>query len=119
MLKLRMFRRSLWASMGTTLWCSGPSLPLEGFPYFRFLRRNIGLIPLDVLHQGVINGAYEVIKLKGVFHGIEEEVFLSLPAFLGRGGVLGIVEIPLTPHEIERLLHSANTILQVQRELVI
>ncbi|GLJ38436.1 hypothetical protein SUGI_0782740 [Cryptomeria japonica] len=124
---------------------------IGGVPLLSFLETQQRPFPLDVLHQGVINGAYEVIKLKGYtswavgysaaslarsvlrnqrrihpvsvlakgFHGIEDEVFLSLPALLGRGGVLGVAEIPLTSHENERLLHSANTILQVQRELAI
>ncbi|KAH9302702.1 hypothetical protein KI387_014285, partial [Taxus chinensis] len=37
------------------------------------------------------------------FHGIEEEVFLSLPAQVGRGGVLGVASIHLTDEETERL----------------
>uniref|UniRef100_A0A1D1ZBR4 L-lactate dehydrogenase n=1 Tax=Anthurium amnicola TaxID=1678845 RepID=A0A1D1ZBR4_9ARAE len=53
------------------------------------------------------------------FHGIgdDREVFLSLPAMLGRGGVLGVTNVPLTDVEAERLRHSAETLWQLQTQL--
>ncbi|KAK9984651.1 hypothetical protein SO802_034176 [Lithocarpus litseifolius] len=52
------------------------------------------------------------------FYGIEGgEVFLSLPAQLGRGGVLGVTNVHLTDEEAKRFRDSANTILDVQRQL--
>ncbi|KAH1157327.1 hypothetical protein GYH30_029886 [Glycine max] len=54
------------------------------------------------------------------FYGIDGgEVFLSLPAQLGRGGVLGITNVHLTEEETQRLRDSAKTILRVQNQLVI
>jgi L-lactate dehydrogenase len=46
------------------------------------------------------------------FHGIadDHEVFLSLPARLGRAGVLGIIDMELTDEETNRLRRSAKTI---------
>ncbi len=43
-------------------------------------------------------------------HGIEQDVFLSLPAVIGAGGVHGIVNCKLEPHEVEALQHSAATL---------
>ncbi|KAL5718284.1 L-lactate dehydrogenase [Ranunculus cassubicifolius] len=52
------------------------------------------------------------------FYGIDGgEVFLSLPAQLGRGGVLGVTNIHLTDEEAQRLRDSAKTILEVQSQL--
>lgn len=52
------------------------------------------------------------------FYGIEGgEVFLSLPAQLGRGGVLGVTNVHLTDEEEHKLRESAKTILEVQDQL--
>ncbi|XP_044486455.1 L-lactate dehydrogenase B-like [Mangifera indica] len=52
------------------------------------------------------------------FYGIDGgDVFLSLPAQLGRGGVLGVTNVHLTEEEAQRLRDSARTILEVQTEL--
>jgi L-lactate dehydrogenase len=97
----------------------------------------------------VVDGAYEVIKLKGYtswaigysaaslvksllrdqhrihpvsvcakgFHGIEDEVFLSLPAELGRSGIIGILNIPLTEKETQKLQASAKALAEIQSKL--
>ncbi|KAJ7952487.1 L-lactate dehydrogenase [Quillaja saponaria] len=52
------------------------------------------------------------------FHGIDGgDVFLSLPAQLGRGGVLGVTNVHLTQEEAQSLRDSAKTILEVQNQL--
>lgn len=52
------------------------------------------------------------------FYGINGgDVFLSLPAQLGRGGVLGVTNIHLNEEEAHRLRNSAKTILEVQSQL--
>ncbi|KAF9594376.1 hypothetical protein IFM89_030978 [Coptis chinensis] len=57
------------------------------------------------------------ILAKG-FYGIDEgEVFLSLPAQLGRGGVIGITNVHLTDEEAQKLRDSAKTIAEVQSQL--
>lgn len=57
------------------------------------------------------------ILAKG-FYGIDGgEVFLSLPAQLGRDGVIGITTVHLTDEEAQRLRDSAKTILEVQGQL--
>ncbi|KAL6007865.1 hypothetical protein ACLOJK_033369 [Asimina triloba] len=45
------------------------------------------------------------------------DVFLSLPALLGRGGVLGVTNVHLTDEEAQRLRNSAQTILAAQNQL--
>ncbi|CAI9759448.1 unnamed protein product [Fraxinus pennsylvanica] len=63
---------------------------------------------------------HPVLVLAKGFHGIEDgEVFLSLPAQLGRNGVLGVTNMHLTNKEAGRLRESANTILEVQGQLKI
>lgn len=52
------------------------------------------------------------------FYGIDGgQVFLSLPAQLGRGGVLGVTNVHLTEEEAQKLRDSAKTILEVQVQL--
>lgn len=52
------------------------------------------------------------------FYGIDGgQVFLSLPAQLGRGGVLGVTNVHLTEEEAQKLRDSAKTILEVQAQL--
>jgi L-lactate dehydrogenase len=52
------------------------------------------------------------------FYGIEDEVFLSLPALLGRGGVMGVTSVHLTEEEAQNLRDSAKTIGEVQSQLM-
>lgn len=100
-------------------------------------------------YRMVVDGAYEVIKLKGYtswaigysvaslvksllrdqrrihpvsvcakgFHGIEDEVYLSLPAELGRSGIIGVMDSPLTDEEREQLNRSAKTLADIQKNL--
>ncbi|XP_068620046.1 L-lactate dehydrogenase isoform X2 [Battus philenor] len=51
--------------------------------------------------------------LKGE-HGIEEDVFLSLPCVLGRGGVCDVIRQPLTDSERAQLQSSATLMAKVQ-----
>lgn len=53
------------------------------------------------------------------FYGIgdDREVFLSLPAQLGRGGVVGVVSVQVTEMEAARLRQSAETLWEVQNQL--
>ncbi|CAL9060935.1 unnamed protein product [Musa banksii] len=55
------------------------------------------------------------------FYGIPEdhEVFLSLPAQLGRSGVLSVANIQLSEEEAARLRRSADTLWELQRQLEI
>ncbi|XP_055842113.1 L-lactate dehydrogenase [Episyrphus balteatus] len=50
-------------------------------------------------------------------HGIDKDVFLSLPCVLNSNGVTSIVKQILTPTEIEQLQKSANLMDQVQAGL--
>ncbi|GKV38065.1 hypothetical protein SLEP1_g46014 [Rubroshorea leprosula] len=51
-------------------------------------------------------------------HGIDGgDVFLSLPAQLGRSGVLGVPNIHLTDEEAQQLRDSAKTLLEIQNQL--
>ncbi|GLJ10415.1 hypothetical protein SUGI_0127830 [Cryptomeria japonica] len=70
-----------------------------------FLRNQRKSHPISVLAKG--------------FHSIEEEVFLILPTQLGRGRVLGVVNVHLTEEENLSLMKSAWSILDVQQRLSI
>lgn len=58
------------------------------------------------------------VMAKG-FYGIGDdvEVFLSLPAQLGRGGVLGVTNVHMNQEEERRLRDSAKTIMEFQTQL--
>ena len=56
------------------------------------------------------------VCVKGKY-GIEEDVYLSLPAVVGGSGVHKTLSIPLSESEQGRLQKSAHTIWDVQKEL--
>lgn len=86
---------------GYTSWAIGYSVASLARSLLRDQRK---IHPISVLAKG--------------FYGIDGgDLFLSLPAQLGRNGVLGITNVHLTEEETRRLRDSANTILQVQAEL--
>lgn len=86
---------------GYTSWAIGYSVANLAFSIIRDQRR---IHPVSVLAKG--------------FYGIDGgEAFLSLPAQLGRNGVLGVTNVHLTDEEIQQLRNSAETILDVQNQL--
>jgi L-lactate dehydrogenase len=50
-------------------------------------------------------------------HGIDKDVFLSLPCVLGENGVTHIVKQPLTEEERKQLHKSAALMHEVQSKL--
>ena len=80
---------------GYTSWAIGYSVANLAATLLRDQRR---VHPVSVLATG--------------FHGIadDHDVFLSLPARLGHGGVLGVAEMELTQEEANRLRRSAKTL---------
>ncbi|PIN20248.1 Lactate dehydrogenase [Handroanthus impetiginosus] len=86
---------------GYTSWAIGYSVASLARTLLRDQRR---IHPVSVLAKG--------------FYNIDGgDVFLSLPAQLGRGGVLGLTNVHLTDEEAQQLRNSANTILEVQSQL--
>jgi malate/lactate dehydrogenase len=49
--------------------------------------------------------------------GIEEDVFISMPAALGSTGVQRVIDLPLTPKELEKFQHSVKTIWNIQKNV--
>lgn len=128
------------------------SVSVGGIPIISYLKqRHIDYNPdtLSELHRIVVDGAYEVIKLKGYtswaigysvaslvksvlrdqrrihpvsvcsqgFHGIKDQAYLSLPAEIGRSGIIGVMDSPLTDEEREQLQKSAKTMAEIQKKL--
>lgn len=86
---------------GYTSWAIGYSVASLARSIIRDQRK---IHPVSVLAKG--------------FYGIGDvEVFLSLPAQLGRGGVLGVTNVHMNKEEEQRLRDSAKTILEVQTQL--
>ncbi|GAB4834198.1 hypothetical protein Ancab_032463 [Ancistrocladus abbreviatus] len=86
---------------GYTSWAIGYSVASLARSILRDQRR---IHPVSVLASGL--------------HGINGgDVFLSLPALLGRGGVLAVTNVHMTEEEAGHLRDSAKTILEVQRQL--
>ncbi|KAK1324932.1 hypothetical protein QJS10_CPA01g02737 [Acorus calamus] len=87
---------------GYTSWAIGYSVASLARSILRDQRR---IHPISLLAKG--------------FHGIGEdkEVFLSLPAQLGRSGVLGVTSVHLTEEEMGKLRHSAETLWEAQKQL--
>uniref|UniRef100_A0A673UPU3 L-lactate dehydrogenase C chain n=1 Tax=Suricata suricatta TaxID=37032 RepID=A0A673UPU3_SURSU len=57
------------------------------------------------------------VMVKG-FYGIKEELFLSIPCILGRNGVSDIVKVKLNSEEEVLFKKSADTLWDIQKELV-
>lgn len=86
---------------GYTSWAIGYSVASLARTLLRDQRK---IHPVSVLAKG--------------FYDIDgDEVFLSLPAQLGRSGVLGVANVHLNDEESQRLRDSAKTILEVQSQL--
>ncbi|KAF8360736.1 ldh-1 [Pristionchus pacificus] len=72
--------------------------------------------------QGIFSNSRNVYALstnvKG-FHGIESDVFLSVPVVLGVNGVTHIVNQALNTLEVEQLHRSAGSLLEVQNGLTL
>ncbi|CAL5442069.1 hypothetical protein HYC85_026698 [Camellia sinensis] len=86
---------------GYTSWAIGYSVANLARTILRDQRR---IHPVSVIAKG--------------FYGIAGgDVFLSLPAQLGRSGVLGVTNVHLTEEEARKLRDSAKTILEVQNQL--
>ncbi|XP_010518862.1 PREDICTED: L-lactate dehydrogenase A-like [Tarenaya hassleriana] len=61
---------------------------------------------------------HPVSLLARCFYGIEGgDVFLSLPALLGRSGVISVSNLDMTHEETVRLNNSAHSLLDAQRQL--
>ncbi|KAL2238024.1 UNVERIFIED_CONTAM: L-lactate dehydrogenase A [Sesamum indicum] len=88
---------------GYTSWAIGYSVASLAWTLLRDQRK---IHPVSILAKG--------------FYDIDGgEVFLSLPAQLGRNGVLGVANVHLTDEEAQQLRNSAKTILEVQSQLEI
>ncbi|GBP00729.1 L-lactate dehydrogenase [Eumeta japonica] len=79
----------------------------------------IGLSIASLAHAILTNASsvHAVSTLIKGEHGIEHEVFLSLPCVLGAAGVTDIVRQPLTDVELKALNKSAELMANVQEEL--
>ncbi|OVA16101.1 Lactate/malate dehydrogenase [Macleaya cordata] len=91
------------------------SISIGGVPLLSFLEKQqiaYEKETLEKIHKAVIDSAYEG------FYGVDGgDVFLSLPAQLGRAGMLGVIDLHLNDEEIQRLRESAKTILEIQAQL--
>ena len=47
------------------------------------------------------------------YHGIQEEVFLSLPVVVGENGINAIFNQKLADDEVEKIKKSATTLLDI------
>lgn len=59
-----------------------------------------------------------VVYLQGM-HGVNDEVFLSVPCILGNTGLTDVVHMTLKPDEEKQLVKSAETLWGVQKELTL
>lgn len=79
----------------------------------------IGLSCADIA-QAILRNTHSVkavsTLVKGV-HGIDKEVFLSVPCVLNSNGVVSIVKQKLSDDEIAKLHASANLMDEVQRSI--
>lgn len=76
----------------------------------------IGLSIASITHT-LLNNTNKIHAISTLIqgqHGVEEEVFLSLPCVMADTGVTHIIKQPLTAEEIEKLKNSARAISETQ-----
>nr|CAD7201527.1 unnamed protein product [Timema douglasi] len=76
---------------------------------------SVGTLAQAILRNG--GNIHAVSTLVKGQHGIDKEVFLSLPCVLGENGVTHIVKQPLTDEEVAMLQKSAKLMDEVQSNL--
>ncbi|CAL4123281.1 unnamed protein product, partial [Meganyctiphanes norvegica] len=77
-------------------------------------------VSCSTLARGIIKNLRNVFSVTCSVqghHGIEKDVFLSLPCVVGEEGITHIIKQQLDPQECEQLQKSANTIFEVQAGL--
>uniref|UniRef100_A0A5F4VWW3 L-lactate dehydrogenase n=1 Tax=Callithrix jacchus TaxID=9483 RepID=A0A5F4VWW3_CALJA len=80
----------------------------------------IGLSVMDLVGSILKNlrRVHPVSTMVKGLYGIKEELFLSLPCVLGRNGVSDVVKINLNPEEEALFKKSAETLLNIQKDLI-
>lgn len=79
----------------------------------------IGL-SVATMSQGLLRNqknVHAISTLAKGFHGIEEEVFLSLPCVLGNHGIMYVIRQTLDEHEAKKLQNCARTMHEIQQSL--
>ncbi|KAG8272491.1 hypothetical protein J6590_039198 [Homalodisca vitripennis] len=72
------------------------------------------------LCQSILHNAHSVHAVSNAakgFHGIDQDVFLSLPCVLGENGVSHVIKQPLREEELQQLKKSAKTMADVIKGL--
>uniref|UniRef100_A0A1B0GRE9 L-lactate dehydrogenase C chain n=2 Tax=Mus TaxID=862507 RepID=A0A1B0GRE9_MOUSE len=79
----------------------------------------IGLSVTDLARSILKNlkRVHPVTTLVKGFHGIKEEVFLSIPCVLGQSGITDFVKVNMTAEEEGLLKKSADTLWNMQKDL--
>nr|XP_010348405.2 L-lactate dehydrogenase C chain isoform X3 [Saimiri boliviensis boliviensis] len=79
----------------------------------------IGLSVMDLVGSILKNlrRVHPVSTMVKGLYGIKEELFLSIPCVLGRNGVSDVVKINLNPEEEALFKRSAETLLNIQKDL--
>ncbi|CAD6197711.1 unnamed protein product [Caenorhabditis auriculariae] len=79
----------------------------------------IGLSVAKIV-QGIFSNSRNVYALStnvNGFHGLTDDVYLSLPVVLGASGITHVVKQNLASHEVEKLHKSSRALLEVQNGL--
>ena len=71
--------------------------------------------PLHPVWTAALSLVY-LLYLQG-FHGIEDDVFLSLPCVLGCHGVMYVIKQTLEENEVKKLQSCARTMHEIQKML--
>ncbi|XP_036718350.1 L-lactate dehydrogenase C chain isoform X2 [Balaenoptera musculus] len=80
----------------------------------------VGLSVTDLVRSILKNlrRVHPVSTMVKGFYGIKEEIFLSIPCVLGQNGVSDVVKVNLNSEEEALLKKSANTLWDVQKDLI-
>ena len=68
--------------------------------------------------NAVLEDTHQIMPLSTCvrgLHGITEDVFLSIPCSVGAYGIRRIIDMPLSPYEVDGFLKSAETVWDVQK----
>lgn len=104
-----------WQFAGSPFFLLGGDRHSESkvFSHARNVRCEIS--PLDWKFALEID-SFNAFSIQG-FHGIEEEVFLSLPCVLGSHGIMYVIKQTLDENEAKKLQTCARTMNEIQQSL--
>uniref|UniRef100_A0A671REJ8 L-lactate dehydrogenase n=1 Tax=Sinocyclocheilus anshuiensis TaxID=1608454 RepID=A0A671REJ8_9TELE len=94
-------------------------IKLKGYTSWAILGQGEVLLFISFWNRATKDNYLTLVAYSQGMHGVNEEVFLSVPCILGNSGLTDVVHMTLKPEEEKQLVKSAETLWGVQKELTL